>query len=193
MISAVVLAAGQSTRMGQQKMLLPWGDSTVIGKVVATLLDGGVSDILVVAGALQERLEEELEGYQINYITNRNYLNGEMLTSVQVGIRGLGIETEAALLVLGDQPQIESRVVEAIIKCYQSTQHQIIVPSYEMKRGHPILIGRSLWNKLLELNTPNTLRDFVNSYHEMIDYLIVETPSVLQDLDTPNDYTQYKP
>ncbi|MFZ2096154.1 MAG: nucleotidyltransferase family protein [Anaerolineales bacterium] len=193
MISAVVLAAGQSKRMGQQKMLLPWGNSTVIGKVVATLLDGGVSDILIVVGALQERLEEELDGYQVNYVMNRNYLNGEMLTSVQVGIRGLGIETEAALLVLGDQPQIESRVIEAIIKFYQSTQHQIIVPSYEMKRGHPILIGRSLWNKLLELNAPNTLRDFLNSYHDMIDYLIVETPSVLQDLDTPNDYTQYKP
>jgi molybdenum cofactor cytidylyltransferase len=193
MISAVVLAAGLSTRMGRQKILLPWGDSTVVVKVITTVLEGGVDDIIVVVGGLQERLEDALSEYKIKLIFNKDYRNGEMLNSLQVGIRALRMETEAVLVVLGDQPQMESSIVQAIINRFESTHHQIIVPSYKMRRGHPLLVARSHWNSLLDLNPPLTLRDFLRGHNETIDYLLVETPSVLQDLDTPNDYAQYRP
>ena len=191
MISAIVLAAGQSIRMGQQKMLLPWGQTTVIGKVVLTLLEGGVHDICVVVGSSHSELEKNLQRFKLNFIINNNYRNGEMLTSIQVGLNAL--ESEATLVVLGDQPQIETWIVKTIVDRYLSTHHKIIVPSYNMRRGHPWLIEKSYWEEIFDLMPPHTLRDFLSLHNQVIDYLNVETPSVIQDLDTQHDYAKYKP
>jgi len=193
MISAIILAAGQSTRMGQQKMLLPWGQTTVIGKIVSTILQAGVIDIHLVTGESHNKLEKILIEFKIEFIFNKDYSNGEMLTSFQVGLTGVGVETEAALVVLGDQPQIESNIVQAIVDRYISTHHPIIVPSYNMHRGHPWLIEKSYWKEIFNLMPPHTLRDFLTMHNEVIDYINVETPSIIQDLDTQKDYSKYKP
>jgi molybdenum cofactor cytidylyltransferase len=116
-----------------------------------------------------------------------------MLTSVQVGLDSLGDQSEAALIVLGDQPQIETKVVQEIVERYESSHHGIIVPSYQMHRGHPWLVEKSYWKEILELKHPATLRDFLNAHHSVIDYMIVDSQSVIQDLDTQADYSQYKP
>lgn len=193
MISAIVLAAGQSTRMGQQKMLLPWGQTTVIGKIISTILEAGVHDIHVVTGASHDELEQILKKFKVNIIFNNDYRNGEMLTSIQVGLRTVGGEAEATLVVLGDQPQIEANIIQAIVSRYLSTHHMIIVPSYNMHRGHPWLFDKSYRKEIFDLVPPLTLRDFLNKHNEIIDYLKVDTPSVIQDLDTHNDYSKYKP
>jgi molybdenum cofactor cytidylyltransferase len=193
MISAIVLAAGESRRMGQPKMLMPWGDTSVIGSVVSRLFEANVTDIVVVTGRLNAEIVNELDMYTVHYIMNNDYANGEMLTSAQVGLKNVGDETEAALLVLGDQPQIEVRVVTEILDRYNTTHYPIIIPSYKMHRGHPWLIEKSLWRDIQKLNHPDTLRSFLNSVPTLIDYINVDTPSVIQDLDTPKDYSIYKP
>jgi molybdenum cofactor cytidylyltransferase len=193
MISAVVLAAGQSKRMCQHKMLLPWGKSTVIAHIISTLMDAGVEDIHIVVGGLRKQLTLVLQDYPLEIIYNKDYRNGEMLTSVKLGIQSLQNEPEAALIVLGDQPQIYADIIQALFARYVSSNSQIIVPSYKMRRGHPLLIARSLWNSLLKLTPPMTLRDFLELNNELIDYLVVDNQSVVQDLDTPDDYLRYKP
>ncbi len=193
MITAVVLAAGLSKRMGTQKMFLPWGDSTVIGKVLSTLMEAGVEDIHVITGATHARLAELLRSTPVTLVFNPAYGNGEMLGSLQVGLRSAGEVTEEALVVLGDQPQIEAVVVRAIIERYQASKHPIIVPSYQMHRGHPWLLGRVFWPDVLALRPPLTLRDFLVEHHAIVDYLVVDTPSVIQDLDTQEDYSKSKP
>jgi molybdenum cofactor cytidylyltransferase len=193
MISAVVLAAGQSKRMGQQKMLLPWGKSTVIAHIISTIVNAGVEDIHIVVGGLRKQLTVALRDYPLEIIYNKDYRNGEMLTSLKLGIQSLQDESEAALIVLGDQPQIYADLIQALLARYESSNSLIIVPSYKMRRGHPLLIARSLWNSLLNLNPPMTLRDFLELNNELIDYLTVDNQSVVQDLDTPEDYLRYKP
>ena len=193
MISAIVLAAGQSTRMGMQKMFLPWGETTVIGKVISTVLKGGVSDIHVVTGGTHAELMELLHGYQVHLVFNMDYANGEMLTSIQVGIGDVNKTTEAIMVVLGDQPQIEARVVNEICERYLATQHPIIVPSYKMHRGHPWLLGKSYWDEILALRPPLTLHNFLINHNGDIDYVNVDRVSVIQDLDTQQDYSQSKP
>lgn len=193
MVSGVVLAAGQSKRMGQPKMLLPWGKSTVIEKIIITLLTGGVEDIHVVVGGLHKRISMTLQDYQLKFIYNKHYRNGEMLTSIKLGIQSLQKGTQAALIVLGDQPQLDPDIIGAIIKRFESLNSPIVVPSYKMRRGHPLLIGRQLWESLLEIPSPMTLRDFLKRNNQFIDYLIVDNPSVLLDLDTPADYLRYQP
>ncbi len=193
MITAIVLAAGQSKRMGQQKMLMSWGQTTVIGRVIGTLMEGGVKDIHVVTGRNEVELKSALKANDIQFIYNPDYANGEMLTSVQVGLDSMEDVTEAVLIVLGDQPQLELKVIREIIDRYLLTHHKIIVPSYQMHRGHPWLLEKSYWQEILNLHHPATLRDFLKAHSEIIDYVSVETPSILQDLDNQADYSHYKP
>ena len=193
MISAIVLAAGRSTRMGSQKMLLPWGETTVIENVISTLQEVGIPNIRVVTGEMHAKISERLQEYNVQLVFNKDYENGEMLTSIQVGICEINAAADAILIVLGDQPQIKAQVIREIIERYLVTHHPIIVPSYKMHRGHPWLLGQSFWEEILALKPPETLRDFLIKHNVEIDYVNVDTPSVLQDLDTQQDYSQFKP
>jgi len=193
MISALVLAAGESKRMGQPKMLLPWGKTTVIGKVIFTLFQAGLTDVCVVTGGNYTGVKEALAEYNSKLVFNPDYADGEMLTSVKVGLKEIEGASEAALIVLGDQPQIEAGVVKIVMDSYLSARPKIVVPSYQMHRGHPWLIDHALWNEITVLSPPNTLRDYLIQNQGIISYVNVNTPSILQDLDTPREYLEQKP
>ncbi len=193
MITAIVLAAGLSSRMGTQKLLLPWGETTVIGAVLKALKEAGISDIRVVTGGISAQLQHHIQDVGGKRVYNKDFADGEMLTSIQVGLKDLEKKVEAILVVLGDQPQIEAEVVMEITKRYEATHHSIIVPSYQMHRGHPWLLGQPYWEEVLAFKAPLTLRDLLNTHQQDIDYLTVNTPSILQDLDTPQDYARSKP
>jgi molybdenum cofactor cytidylyltransferase len=193
MISAIILAAGQSKRMGQPKMLLTWGKLTVIEHVITTFKNAGVEDILIVTGGAQEQVEKTIDHYPVRKIHNRDYAAGEMLSSLHCGLRTMPIKTEAALIALGDQPQILERSIRSICAAYLERKSRLIVPSFQMKRGHPWLVARPLWNEILALKPPESPRDFLNHHAGEIDYVNVDTPSVLADLDTPEEYQNAQP
>ena len=193
MISAVVLAAGRSTRMKRSKLMLPWGNSTVIGSILATLAGAGVDNVVLVTGDAEDNLKRTLIDFRVRYVRNPDYKNGEMITSVQVGLMALSREIEAALIVLGDQPQIEEHVVKRLLEIYASNHGKIIVPSFQMHRGHPWLIERKYWDDILNIIPPHNLRDFLSRNQDQIVYVHTNTPSVIQDLDTPEDYHMYQP
>jgi molybdenum cofactor cytidylyltransferase len=191
-IAAVILAAGQSRRMGQPKMVLPWGNTSVIGKVVTTILQAGVDELIVVTGGSRQLVEAALKGLPARAVFNPRYAEGEMLLSLQAGLADLSPVIAAVLVVLGDQPQIEVDVVRQIVTRYRESGALLIVPSYQRRRGHPWLVDRAAWSQILGLRPPVTLRDFLNSYQDQIDYLAVDTSSILQDLDTPEDYRHHR-
>jgi molybdenum cofactor cytidylyltransferase len=188
MIAAIVLAAGLSRRMGVPKMVLPWKNTTVIGQVVDVLAQAGINEMVVVTGGAHEQVEAALEGLPVKLVFNPRYPEDEMAYSLQAGLLALSEEVEATLVALGDQPQIECTVVQAIMAAYQQSKAALIVPSYKMRRGHPWLMVRSLWPEVQILPSGRTLRDVLNAQAEQINYLQVDTPSILQDLDTPEDY-----
>ena len=188
MIAALILAAGQSRRMGRPKMSLPWGQSTVLGRVIQVVKAAGVADVLVVSGGGREAVEEIAVECQARTIFNPDYEREEMLSSLQLGLRGLPDETGAALVVLGDQPQIKEQTVRMILREYGETSAPLIVPSYQRRRGHPWLLGRGLWQLLLDLRAPESPRDFLRVHADDIHYVEVETDTIIQDLDTPEDY-----
>ena len=197
MIAGIVLAAGKSERMGQPKMSLPWGDTTVIGQVIATLVHSGLGEVVVVAGGGREDMEQALShlppSWPVHLVFNPDFVAGEMLSSLQAGIAALGERVEAALLALGDQPQIEGRVVQDVLDAYQQTGAKLVAPSYQMRRGHPMLLGRSLWPEIHALRPPQTLRDLLRTQADQIYYVTVDTPTILQDVDTPADYQKFRP
>jgi molybdenum cofactor cytidylyltransferase len=193
MISAIILAAGQSKRMGQPKMLLPWGNSTVIGHVIVAFLNAGVRDVLVVTGGARARVEQAIVTYPVRKIHNYEFAAGEMLSSLQCGLRALPDETEAVLVGLGDQPQVQENSVRLICEVYRQTGAGLVVPSFQRRRGHPWLVARNLWSELLELEPPESPRDFLNEHAAQIYYVDIDTPSILADLDTPEDYEKSHP
>jgi molybdenum cofactor cytidylyltransferase len=194
-IVAIILAAGQSRRMGWPKMLLPWGSGTVLSRVVEIFAEAGFNDILVVTGGAREQVEAEvmhLAGqFPVRSVFNPAYAKGEMLSSLQRGLAAIPDGCSAALIGLGDQPQVEVRIVHDIVRAFDSSTAQIIVPSFERHRGHPWLVRSSLWPVLLELHSPQTPRDFLIAHEDAILYVNVDTPTILQDLDTPEDYQRY--
>lgn len=202
MISAMILAAGQSKRMGQPKMLLPWGNTTVIEHVISVFAEAGVEDILVVTGAGDETLNkivlENKSHYRVRSVFNENYLNGEMLSSIQCGLGELlqNKLPDAVMIGLGDQPQVEAGSVRKVMEAFIKTQSPIVVPSYQMRRGHPWLVAQAVWQELLELSPQQSPRDFLNAHSAHardIHYVNLDTPSILADLDTPEDYRLAKP
>jgi molybdenum cofactor cytidylyltransferase len=196
MISAIILAAGESKRMGRPKMLLPWGEVTVLGQVISTYQAAGVQDVLVVTGGAREQVTAIAEEHGARTIFNEQFANGEMLSSLQRGLQLLSAEepgAEAALIGLGDQPQVQAGCVKQICETFQERAAGLIVPSYQKRRGHPWLVERSFWNELLELRPPRSPRDFLNRHAAEILYVEMDTPSTLADLDTPQDYQDARP
>lgn len=191
-IAAIVLAAGRSRRMGQPKMLLPLGRTTVLGQVLTAFGGAGIHEIVVVTGAEREKVEglvAALTGnLPVRCIFNPAYESGEMLSSLQCGLAGLGPGVDAALVGLGDQPRVETRSVRSIVAAFEASHARIVVPSFEMRRGHPWLVERSLWAGLAALQPSQTPRTFLDAHASEIHYVNMDTPTVLEDLDTPEDY-----
>lgn len=194
-VAALVLAAGLSTRMGQPKLLLDWGGKSVLQTVLHALHAAGIEEIYTVIGASRELIEQNILdlSFPVKTIFNPDYSNGEMSDSIKVGIRSLPQDIDAVLIVLGDQPQIEVEVIRIILNAYRRTEAKIVVPSYRYRRGHPWLIERSCWKDLENLNPAYTMREFLREHQNEIHYIEVNTPTVLQDLDTPADYQKLKP
>jgi len=193
MISVIILAAGESKRMGQPKMLLPWGEVTVIEHVVSVFMNAGLEDILVITGGAREKMEKVIAQYPIQSVHNEVYANGEMLSSLQLGLSALKPQVEATLIALGDQPQVQEMSVRMVCEAFHKTKSNIVVPSYQMKRGHPWLVTRPLWGGLLKMKSPQSPRDFLNAHKNEIQYINTDDPNILEDLDTPDDYRRSRP
>jgi molybdenum cofactor cytidylyltransferase len=193
MITAIILAAGLSTRMGRPKMILPWGETTVIGHVVATYIQAGIDGIVVVTGASHMEVEAAVsEGSwkMVRTVYNPRYTEDDMLVSLRAGMAVLGDEVDAMLVGLGDQPQIEADVVRSLVELYLTRGAPLIVPSYHLHRGHPWLVHRSLWPTLLSAPPGSTMRDFLHACSQQITYLTLDTATIISDLDTPEDYAR---
>ncbi|NWG05676.1 MAG: nucleotidyltransferase family protein [Chloroflexi bacterium] len=193
MISAIILAAGKSKRMGQSKMLLPWGETTVLGQVISVLQSAGLEDVVTVTGGFREQVEELAKRFGLRTVFNPEYDSSEMLSSIQCGLRSLNAEAEAALICLGDQPQVQERSVRMVREAFEQSRSRIVVPSYRMRRGHPWLVARPLWDEILRMKFPQSPRDFLNNHAKEIAYVEIDNTSILEDLDTPEDYLRFKP
>jgi molybdenum cofactor cytidylyltransferase len=186
-IGAVILAAGQSRRMGRNKMLLPYGASTVIETIVTEVTAcPAVTDVVVATGHEPDRIAALLTSSPARCVLNPAYARAEMLVSLQVGVRALSADVQAALIVPGDHPRLRRDVIQRVIDEYQPGA--LVIPSYQMKRGHPILIDRMWWADLLALPETASLREFIRAHEAHIHYVVVETDSVLKDIDTPEEY-----
>lgn len=187
MTCAIVLAAGLSSRMGVQKLLLPFGGKTVIAHIVDQLLASTVGEVHVVVGHQAERISMELSGRTVSIVKNPNYKSG-MLSSVRCGLQSLPEKCRAVMVVLGDQPSITTGLIDKMLQSFAATDKSILVPLYKGKRGHPILFSSLYRNEILTHYGDMGLRGLLLGHSDDIFELAVSTASVLCDMDCPEDY-----
>jgi molybdenum cofactor cytidylyltransferase len=191
MICAVVLAAGNSNRMGTQKLLLPLGDKPVIARVVDELLLGPVKNVLVVVGRDGEKIKQVLQGREVTFVLNPDP-EGDMLSSVRCGLRALPEACEAVLVALGDQPAINHELIGELIRAFHQRGRGIIVPAHGNHRGHPILFASHFSEEVLTRYDGVGLHGLLDAHPDEVFKVPVSTASVLEDMDTPEDYERQK-
>ena len=186
-IWAIILAAGESKRMGFPKMLLTFNGRTMIENIIANISESKVDTIMVVLGAYRETLVEHIGKLAVRYCYNDNYRKG-MLSSVQCGFKNLPSDYKAVLVFQGDQPLITPNVINAVIETYLSSDKGIVIPAYKGRRGHPILISRKYNNKIQKLSPIKGLCSL--AYKFPGDVLEVDTneSGILRDFDTYEEY-----
>ena len=188
-VIAILLAAGESRRMGQLKALLPWQGTSLLKHQVASLRAGGVDRVVVVLGHRSDELKAELAGMEgVAWQLNPDYLQGKT-TSIKAGLSTLGTEQLDALLILNvDQPR-NSDVIRSLLKEHLSQGSLITIPTHNGKGGHPIILSLSLMDELREIDEETYgIKAVVQRHLDATRRVEMDTPEVLWDLNTPEEY-----
>jgi molybdenum cofactor cytidylyltransferase len=192
MISAIVLAAGEAKRMGQNKVLLPWQGKTLLEHVLDRLLHSEVDEIILVLGHEAERIREKISAQGIQIVVNPAYREG-MSASLRQGLSIMDKRAEAFLVALGDQPGIHEEMINQLIEAFHKAlpRKNIVLPAYRSKPGHPVLFGIRYREEMGKLKGDVGGRQILADHPEDILSLEMDTDEVLQDIDTPEDYREY--
>ncbi|MBF7084715.1 nucleotidyltransferase family protein [Desulfallas sp. Bu1-1] len=193
-IEALVLAAGLSSRMQTNKMLLKLSGKTVIRHSLERVLASKVNSVTLVVGCRKEQLEQELKHYDLKIIENAAFARG-MGTSIREGIRYLlhqPDEIDAVLICLGDMPLIKPGTIDRLLQVYSDTGCLIAAPFYQGRRGHPVLFDKKLFSKLAELSGDTGAKEILKECCAGICRVEVDDPGVLMDIDNWEDYLKIK-
>ncbi len=192
MISAILLAAGESRRMsGDFKPLLKWGTRTVIGACIDNLKRSRVDEIIVVLGFRESEIRARLAGAGVQFAINREFSKG-MLSSLKTGLPLVSPRCEGVLIGLVDQPMVGPDVINPLVISFGDYDKRISIPTYEGKHGHPIIISRDFEEEIMKLDDadPEGLKALINAHRHEIQEVPVESSAILEDIDSPEDYAR---
>lgn len=188
---AILLAAGESSRMGQLKALLPWRGKILLEHQIDALLEGGADRVIVVLGHRADELRPLVEGRSgAAWVLNLDYMQGK-ITSIKAGLSAIdSAEVDAVLLLNVDQPR-SSADVSAVLAAHRMSQCEVTVPEYQGKGGHPIALSASLLPELLWIDEETQgIKAVVRRRAESVQRLPLDNPEILLDLNTPEQYRQ---
>jgi molybdenum cofactor cytidylyltransferase len=189
-ISGIILAAGLSTRIGEPKQLLPFERSTIIETVIDNLLGSKLEEVVVVVGHEAGKIKACIQHKPVKIVYNPDYRSG-MLTSAQCGVRAISDSADAFALTLVDQPFITSNLIDLVVDAHTQTDRGITIPSYDNRRGHPVIFDCRYAADILALEPENGgVRSLFRKYAHDIYYVVVDTDRVLRDIDYRKDYEE---
>ncbi|HKL01136.1 MAG TPA: nucleotidyltransferase family protein [Desulfotignum sp.] len=211
-VAGVILAAGCGSRMGAVKQLLPFENTTILGRVVATARASLLDDIVLVLGSEAGRVRCSLDRTYldlpqpdmmypdmtysdltypdmtgIHVVENLDWHKGQAF-SVAAGIKALPPETGGALFLLGDQPLVMVQTINRLVSVFQTTDHWIVAPCYNGQRGNPVLVAAPLFDRLIHPAGDAGARVLFDEFRHRMHCLDVDDPGILRDVDTPEDY-----
>lgn len=189
-IGAIVLAAGRSSRMGRNKLLLDLEGRPIVAHVVAEARAAGFTDIVIVTGHQAGKVKAALANEPVRIVEARHYGDG-MAESLKAGIRALAPEIDAALILLGDMPQVSRHLMRALTRAYNPLEGRaIVLPVAEGKRGNPALFDRRFFPAMLALEGDIGARQIIAGNAELVAEVPAEPQEIFVDVDTPEAYRQ---
>lgn len=190
-VAAVILAAGESRRMGQPKLLLPWRDGCVLDTVLTAVSAAPFDDAVLVSGAFRARVEEVASSHGIRCVFNPDYALGQS-TSLIAGLNALADDT-AAMFILADQPGLSVTLLRRLIEAYQQSDAPVLQPrTLQGRSGHPVLFAPALFSELRTISGDVGGRPVLQAHKNEVRYLLTDDDAVWQDLDTPEDYRRLR-
>ena len=186
-ISAILLAAGESKRMGVNKLALPWGRKTVLERCVDALVRSNIKEVVVVLSDRTKALGNRLRGPKVRLVMNPNYERG-MSTSIRRGVQAVDRKSDGILIALGDQPLLRTKTINALIHALVQEKGKIIVPIFRGSRGHPVLFGPTFKKELLQLKGDVGARSLLQRHPKSVFEVRTRSEGVVVDVDTWNDY-----
>jgi molybdenum cofactor cytidylyltransferase len=192
MIVAVVLSAGESSRMGRPKALLPIDGQTFIEKIVGALKQTQIGKVIVILGHNPVEMQRRIEHLPVEILINPDYKLGQ-LSSLQVAVRHLETQTDCdgMLVHLVDHPYIDAKLVDHMIERFYATGKLIVVPRYGAKRGHPVIFSRQLFDELLAAPMDQGAKAVVNAHRDDTLEIDTQDSGVTVDIDTPELYRHH--
>jgi len=187
MISAVILAAGKSERMGQMKQLLRFGGSTILATTIDRYTNSVVDEVIVVLGHDAETVRPVISGRPLKVVVNTDYRQG-ISTSIITGLKNIDNHAGAVLIALGDQPLIDIGTINLLIAEFSNHEKGIAVPIYRERRGHPVIFSIKYKNELLSLIGDTGARDVIRRHLSDVLEVPVNNEAVCLDIDTPESY-----
>jgi len=190
MINAIVLAAGESKRMGMPKALLRFSDTTFLAQIVSVLQQSEVDAVTVVLGAQAATIRASTDLSGVDIVVNQDYRKGQ-LSSLVAGLRSLPSRPEAILLCLVDNPLISGETVDRIVRAFRETGRPIVIPVFKGRRGHPALFARAMFDELRSAPADEGARHIVQSHKDQVLEVDIPDPAILARIDTPEDYLSH--
>jgi molybdenum cofactor cytidylyltransferase len=185
-ISAVILAAGTSSRMGTAKQLLRWDDRPLLQHVLDSVRASAAADIVLVLGFEAEAIQREIEPQNVRIAINHNFQQG-MGTSLKAGLAAIDSEAEGALIILADQPLVRPATLDRLIAEHRVGKAQIVIPTYRGFRGNPVLLDRSIFPEVMNLGGDIGCRAIFGDHIEGIVKVPVDDVGILLDIDQRSD------
>ena len=186
MIEAIILAAGESKRMGRPKPLLHIGGKPALALIVDTLKEAGISSAHVVVGHKAKKIIDETD-IDVDFVFNENYKEGQF-SSLKKGVASLSKECTAAIVCLVDQPHIHSNWVRLLVKEKSKNGSWIIRLKFGGKSGHPLLISKELFQEIITMPSKATAKDLMKKYNDQTEFIESGSDGILYDADTPADF-----
>ena len=191
MISGILLAAGESRRMGSPKALLPYQGQTFLERICTAFFDAGVEELVVVLGAWEDKLRPALPRHpSLRTVVNPHYTQGQ-LSSLVCGLGALSPDSEAAVVNLVDHPLIRTETIAALVASFRTDPLPIIIAAHQGKRGHPVLFSRQVYAELLAAPLDKGAKTVVRKDPARVRHVPLDDPGIVADIDTPQDYRRW--
>lgn len=186
-ISAILLGAGKSKRMGVDKLSLPLGGKTVLEHCFKALLRSNVEELVIVLSGRNREFKNLFQGEKVRIVMNSHPEKG-MSSSIRRGLQAIHPRCQGILIALGDQPYIKSRTINALIHAFEKGRGRIFIPSFQGRMGHPVIFHQKYKKELLSLKGDVGGRSIIERHPEDVRLVPVKSIGVVKDVDTWQDY-----
>ena len=189
-IAGLILAAGESSRIGRDKALLCYRGRTFIENLITTLQEASIGRIVVVLGYHAEEIGQRISGANAELVVNQDYRRGQT-SSLQAGLRVLREhEPDGVVMCLVDHPAISADTVRQLIYHFKSSGKLVVIPEFHGQHGHPVVVGQELFGKFLALSPDEGADTVIHRYRDQTRFVEVSDPGVSLDVDDPEAYRQ---